>query len=70
MTTEDEVRKKHRQQIKDEIKMLRSWLDYLERDIEHDNGIIHAILINSIAESCTKLIYNAGISNGAALSKA
>ena len=70
MATEDEISEKHRQQIKDEIKSLRSWLDYLERDIENDHGVIHAILINSISESCMKIAYNAGISNGAALSKA
>lgn len=63
----DETRIKHVAQITEEIKTLRGWLDYLERDITNDKGVIHAVLITSINESCMKLIYNAGIANGAVL---
>lgn len=68
-TPEADVREKHRQAIKSEIKSMRDWLDYLERDIENDKGVIHVLIILSISESCTKLIYSAGIANGAELNK-
>lgn len=63
----EKVRVKHVEAITNEIKTLRGWLDYLERDVTNDRGVIHAILITSINESCMKLIYNAGIANGASL---
>lgn len=62
-----ETKAKHIEAIASEIKVLRGWLDYLEKDITHDKGVIHAILLTSINESCMKLIYNAGIANGAVL---
>lgn len=66
---EKRTREKHIDAITSEIKSLHGWLDYLERDITNDKGVIHAILINLINESCMKLVYNAGIANGAALSE-
>lgn len=60
---------KHIKAIEDEIKTLRGWLDYLERDITNKQGVISAVLTASINESCMKLIYNAGMANGAVIAK-
>lgn len=66
----DAVKQEHLKAIAGEIKSLRGWLDYLERDITTQHkGVVHALLLTSINESCMKLVYNAGIYNGAALSK-
>jgi hypothetical protein len=62
------TRDKHYELIRNEIKSLRGWLDYLERDLEHDKGVISAVVTQSISESCMKLTYNAGVANGAVLS--
>ena len=64
----DETRKKHMEKLKEEISSLRGWLDFLERDLSNEHGVISVIVIQSISESCMKLTYNAGIANGAVLS--
>lgn len=66
---ETDIRRKHVEAIAKEIKSLRGWLDYLERDIANNKGVIHALILLSISESCTKLVYSAGIANGATLQK-
>ena len=64
----NETRNKHVEKLKEEIRSLRGWLDYLERDLGNERGVISAVVIQSISESGMKLTYNAGIANGAALS--
>lgn len=63
-----DTRTKHVDALKKEISSLRGWLDYLERDLSNERGVISVIIIQSISESCMKLTYNAGIANGAVLS--
>lgn len=58
---------KHAKSIREEIGSLRKWLEYLEQDI--DSGVIPAIVLMSISKSCSKLIYSAGMINGAELSE-
>lgn len=43
-----------------ESRLLREWLDFLDRAIDNDGGVIHWALIFSINESCAKLTYLAG----------
>lgn len=66
-----EVRTKHLQSITEEIRSLRGWLDYLEKDLARDaageRGVISGVMLASIGESTTNLIYKAGILNGATL---
>lgn len=47
---------------------MRGWLDFLERDLENDKGVISAVVTQSISESSMKIIYNAGMANGAVMS--
>lgn len=70
MATQSECRTKHLQKITKEIKSLRDWLTFLERDVEgvtNEKGVIGAIVLTSISESCTSILYNAGIVNGTVL---
>ena len=64
-----DTRTKHLNAIESEIKSLRGWLDYLERDITNGRGVISAVLTEFINESCMKLVYNAGMANGAVMAK-
>lgn len=64
----NETRNKHIEKLKEEVDSMRGWLDYLVRDLSHERGVISAVVIQSISESSMKLIYNAGIANGAVLS--
>lgn len=43
-----------------ESRLLREWLDFLDRAIDNNGGVIHWVLIFSINESCAKLTYLAG----------
>ena len=45
---------KHVALLRTEIKSLRDWLDYLERDLNNDKGVISAIVITSISEICNE----------------
>jgi hypothetical protein len=64
----NDTRNKHVELLNKEIASMRGWLDFLERDLANDKGVIHALIIQSISESAMKLAYNAGIANGAVLS--
>lgn len=64
----NETRNKHVETLRKEISSMRGWLDFLERDLSHEQGVISAIITQSISESCMKLTYNAGVVNGAVLS--
>jgi hypothetical protein len=59
------------QAITKEIGSLRGWLDFLERDLGRhatgESGVISGVLLASIGDSCTNLLYYAGIVNGVAL---
>jgi hypothetical protein len=68
-TIAEEIRTKYLEQITKEIKSLRGWLDYLERDLTAANRVIPAILLTSIAESCTSIVYSAGVVNGEMMSR-
>lgn len=66
-----ECRTEHLNKITKEIKSLRGWLEFLERDVKgatNDKNVISAIVLTSILESCTSILYNAGVVNGAVLS--
>jgi len=63
-----DTRDKHLEKLKKEISSMRGWLDFLERDLGNERGVISAVTIQSISESSMKLVYNAGIANGAVLS--
>jgi hypothetical protein len=57
----------HVEKIRGNMKSLREWLDWLERDLQHEQGAISAVVLTSISEASMYLIYNAGIVNGTAL---
>lgn len=59
----------HLKAITKEAKSLREWLDFLERDVNGKGGVISAVVLQSINESCMKLLYNAGMVNGATLNR-
>jgi hypothetical protein len=70
MSAESEIRTKHLQALDKEIRSMRGWLDYLEKDVTtvaDDRGVISAVLITSVSESAMKITYNAGIVNGTLL---
>lgn len=43
-----------------ESRLLREWLDFLDRAIDDNGAVIHWVLVHSINESCAKLTYLAG----------
>jgi hypothetical protein len=55
--------------ITKEAEALRKWLDFLDRDIAGKGGVISAVVLHSINESCMKLLYGAGMVNGATLNR-
>ena len=69
MSTTETLHAKNVAAIVSEIKTLRNWLDYLERDIASEQGVISVVILKSINESSMNLIYSAGMDNGAALQK-
>lgn len=71
-TAESKCRSEHLQKITKEIKSLRGMLNFLERDVEgvtNGKGVIGAIVLTSISEYCTSIVYNAGIVNGTVLDR-
>lgn len=54
--------------VQREAKAMREWLDRLEHDAANET-VIHAMLLMSLSESYTRLIYNAGMINGSELIK-
>ena len=64
-----DTRTKHIELLNKEIASMRGWLEVLERDLSNESGVISAVVVQSISESSMKLIYNAGIANGAVLSR-
>lgn len=54
-----EAANKSRADLAKESRLLREWLDFLDRAID-DNTVIHWALVHSINESCAKLTYLAG----------
>lgn len=69
MSTTKTLHAKNVAAIVSEIKTLRNWLDYLERDIASEQGVISVVILKSINESSMNLVYRAGMDNGAALQK-
>lgn len=60
ITVEKTTVNQSRLDLAKESRLLREWLDFLDRDIDNNGGVIHAALILSINESCAKLTYLAG----------